>query len=182
MKIVVGIILSVSWIRHHRLEAHTIKGAGLSAASTTEVDLVAEAEGCEEADAYRILPSVPHRPGPWRQTPGRQMACGTPQTGVMPTAGSPFSISNWCLACCGLGPRLSIIQELGSICCLVQDLLLFNSTKPWWIRFNTQGGQVSRGGRTTYGGPVAAGRGPVQTASRVHGRREEKHTHTTRDE
>lgn len=81
MKIVVRVILSVSWIRHHSLEVHTIKGAGLSAASTTEIDLVAEAEGCEEADAYRILPSVPHRSGPWRQTPGRQMACGMPQQG-----------------------------------------------------------------------------------------------------
>lgn len=38
-----------------------------------------------------------------------------PQTGVMLTAGSLFSISNQCLACCGVGPRLSIIQELGSI-------------------------------------------------------------------
>lgn len=113
----------------------------------------------------------------WRLGPGCRPEGGgcpveCPKTGVMLTAGSPFSISNQCLACCGLGLRLSIIQELGSICCLMQDLLLFNRTKPWWVRFSTQGSQVSRCVWITDRGAVALGRGLVQTAYRVDGRRE----------
>lgn len=41
-----------------------------------------------------------------------------------------FSISNQFFACCGWGPSLSIIQASESICCLMQDLLLFSRTKP----------------------------------------------------
>lgn len=111
--------------------------------------------------------------GPGGRPEGSRCPVECPQTGVMLTASSLFSISNQCLACCGLGPRLSIIQELGSICCLMQNLLLFNKTKPWWVRFSTQGSQVSRCGRITDRGAGALGRGPVQTAYRVDGRREE---------
>lgn len=77
--------------------------------------------------------SSPLRKQAWapRQARGRRFPCGAPTlAGVMPAAGSQFSISNQFLACCGLGPSLSIIQEWESVCCLMQDLLLFNRTKP----------------------------------------------------
>lgn len=102
--------------------------------------------------------------------------------GVMPAAGSPFSISNQFLTRCGLGPSLSIIQEWESVCCLMQDLLLFNGTKPWWVRFNTQGSQVSRCMQIADRGAVVLGRGPVQTAYRVVGRGEKKQTEMNREQ
>lgn len=119
--------------------------------------------------------------GPGGRPEGGRCPVGCPQTGVMLTAGSPFSISNQCLACCGLVPRLSIIQELGNICCLMQDLLLFNRTKPWWVRFSPQGSQVSRCERIMDRGIVALGRGLVQTAYRADGRREKPQTKMSRE-
>lgn len=62
---------------------------------------------------------------------GGGFPAGCPKfTGVMQVAGSKLSVSNQFLACCGVGPSLSIIQELENICCLTQALLLFNRTKP----------------------------------------------------